>query len=299
MGARIQGAGNEIKVWTIDGLAANSRGRFFTTLAAALAFPAYFGRNWDAVYDCLTDLACGHGPTAVVLIAGGEQFLDGMGSEWETASRVFADAAAFWQERGRLLLLVLISGTELDGVPELPAACLEQVLGPIQAGQEISQVDEEIRSLNRAGKFDDASRLARDLVARFPENPRSHFVLGGTLDFQDREAEAVPSYQRAWELGLNGDDVPRFYVQYGSTLRNVGQFEEAVRVLQEGHDRFPEDAAIQAFLALALFSGGYAAEALATSLSVLTEHASSPDLHGYDRALRAYIADLRASAETY
>jgi RNAse (barnase) inhibitor barstar len=43
-------------------------------IAAALSFPGYFGRNLDALYDCLTDLSwlpCGEH----VLIWGGSELL--------------------------------------------------------------------------------------------------------------------------------------------------------------------------------------------------------------------------------
>jgi RNAse (barnase) inhibitor barstar len=283
-----------ITLWRVDGAVANSRERFFPAVAAALSFPPYFGHNWDATYDCLTDLAGGAKHPAVVVIAHGDAFLAGMRPEWGTLQRVFTDAARFWQRQGRLFLVLLVSDTALPEVAMLPPMCLEQVLTPMDADQEITLSDQRISALNRSGQFEEALQTAQDLAMRFPDNPRAHFILGGTFDFQDREADAVPPYQRAWELGLSGDDVPRFYVQYGSTLRNVGQFDEAVRVLQEGRDRFPENAAIQAFLALALFSGGRAADALATALAVLTANADAVDLQGYERALREYTAELRA-----
>ncbi len=282
-----------LSTWTIDGATTNSRSRLFEALAAALNFPDYFGHNWDATYDCLTDLASADEHPAVLLVTGGDQFLAGMGPEWATGQRVFADATSFWQSGGGRLLVLLVSDTALPGVPALPPGCLEQTVPPVDADHEITLADERIRLLNRSERFDDALQAARELVARFPDNPRAHFVLAGTLDFQDREADAVPPYQQAWVLGLAGDDVPRFYVQYGSTLRNVGQFDEAVRVLQEGRARFPQNAAIQAFLALALFSAGRAAEALPTALAIVTEPGANPDLHGYERALREYVAALR------
>jgi tetratricopeptide (TPR) repeat protein len=284
-------------VWTIDGAVDNNRERFFHALAAELKFPGYFGHNWDAAYDCLTDLANSGEQPSVLFIASGDQFLPGMGPEWTMGQRVFTDAAAFWQASGRLLLVLMVSDTDLPGVPALPPECLERIVAPVDADHEITLADEHIRTLNRSGNFEAALQESRQLVTRFPDNPRPHFVLAGTLDFQDREAEAVPPYQRAWELGLVGDDVSRFYVQYGSTLRNVGQFEEAVRVLQEGRARFPENAAIQAFLALALFSAGRAAEALATALSILIESSTTVDLHGYERALREYVVTLLSPDE--
>jgi tetratricopeptide (TPR) repeat protein len=294
---RIRANGDALSIWAVDGGAANSREGFFQALATALKFPAYFGHNWDAAYDCLTDLASADAKPAVLFITHGAEFLAGMEADWATGERVFTDAAAFWQRGGRLLLVLLVSDTPLPGTPTLPPDCLEQVAPPADAEHEITVADERIRLLNRSGKFEDALQAACELVGRFPDNPHAHFVLAGTLDFQDREADAVPPYQRAWELGLAGDDVPRFYVQYGSTLRNVGQFGEAVRGLQEGRARFPENAAIQAFLALALFSAGRAAEALATALSIVTSPATSPSLRGYERALREYVAALLPSDE--
>lgn len=43
---------------------ARTTAELYTGLAAALDLPDYFGRNLDALWDCLTDLT---GPTALVL----------------------------------------------------------------------------------------------------------------------------------------------------------------------------------------------------------------------------------------
>jgi len=261
-------------------------------------FPDYFGHNWDATYDCLTDLAGASRFPAVLVITNGDQFLAGMGAEWETGQRVFVGAAAFWRGQDRLLLTVLVGETSLPGIPDLPPICLDQEREDVDGNHEITQADDQIRTLNGSGRFEEALEIAHGLVSRFPDNPGAYFVLAGTFDFQDRGAEAVSPYQRAWELGLSGDDVPRFYVQYGSTLRNVGQIDESIRVLQEGRERFPDNAAIQAFLALALFSAGRAADALATALLALIQNADGVDLHGYARALREYVAELQLSDAT-
>ncbi|MCA9877258.1 MAG: tetratricopeptide repeat protein, partial [Thermomicrobiales bacterium] len=232
-------------------------------------FPDYFGHNWDAVYDCLTDLAGEDLSPAILAITAGNAFLQGMGAEWETGQRVFADAAVFWRERGRVLLVLLLADAPLPGTANLPPACLPQ-LATLGVERQITAADDRIRALNRAGEAAEALALGEALVRRFPDHPRASFVLAGVHDFQGREAEAAPLYQRALRLGLRGDDLQRSYVQYGSTLRNIGQYAEAVGVLREGQARYPDDVAIQAFLALALFSADRPAEALATALSVLT-----------------------------
>jgi len=150
-----------------------------------------------------------------------------------------------------------------------------------------------INTLNQEGRESEALELAVTLVKRYPDDPRSHFEYAGVLDFQGREADAVAPYRRAQALGLSGADLPRLYVQLGSTLRNAGQFEEAVRFLAEGRQRFPDHAAIRAFYALALVSGGRCLEAAVTLLELASELSSSIDLDGYDRALRQYTDELR------
>jgi Flp pilus assembly protein TadD len=154
----------------------------------------------------------------------------------------------------------------------------------------------QIWALNREDRGNEALKLAASLVEQFPNDPRSHFEYAGVLDFQGRETDAVAPYRRAQELGLSGDDLPRLYVQLGSTLRNVGLLEEAVRFLAEGRERFPDYAAIRAFHALALVSAGRCSEAVVTLLEIVTELGSSTDLDGYDRALRSYTDQLRAGS---
>lgn len=41
----------------IDGAAIETREQLHDALARQLSFPAYYGRNLDALFDCLTDLA--------------------------------------------------------------------------------------------------------------------------------------------------------------------------------------------------------------------------------------------------
>lgn len=40
----------------VDGRVCRTRAAFFEQVARALAFPPYFGRNWDALADCLRDV---------------------------------------------------------------------------------------------------------------------------------------------------------------------------------------------------------------------------------------------------
>lgn len=40
----------------VDGRACRTRAAFFEEVARVLDFPPYFGRNWDALVDCLRDV---------------------------------------------------------------------------------------------------------------------------------------------------------------------------------------------------------------------------------------------------
>lgn len=151
----------------------------------------------------------------------------------------------------------------------------------------------QIWALNREGRAEEALAAARALVERHPDDPRAHFEYGGALDYQGREAEAVAPYRRAQELGLAGADLPRLYVQLGSTLRNLGQAWEAVHLLEEGRAQFPDYAPIRAFHALALLSADCGKDAAIELLELVLAHGAAIGLDGYERALREYTDELR------
>lgn len=73
-------------IW-IDGRALMPRDRAHEVLAAALSLPAYYGRNLDALHDCLTDVG-----RATALMIGHAATLrdDAYGSK---LLRVMVDAA--------------------------------------------------------------------------------------------------------------------------------------------------------------------------------------------------------------
>ncbi|MEO8040770.1 MAG: barstar family protein, partial [Betaproteobacteria bacterium] len=78
-------------------------------LAGALEFPPHFGGNWDALYDCLTDLDLADQPGLVLEIAGLSRFAHDDPRGLAVAFGTFADAARYWAER-RACFVVLIGG---------------------------------------------------------------------------------------------------------------------------------------------------------------------------------------------
>jgi RNAse (barnase) inhibitor barstar len=60
---------------------------FYDEVAAALDLPEYFGRNLDALWDCLTDLET---PT-VVIVSEWTRFAEARPSRWAAILDVFAE----------------------------------------------------------------------------------------------------------------------------------------------------------------------------------------------------------------
>ncbi|MGW4797937.1 barstar family protein [Nonomuraea sp. NPDC004297] len=54
----------------VDGRACRTRAAFFDEVARALRFPGYFGRNWDALTDCLRDIGA-----ATLIVRRAEELL--------------------------------------------------------------------------------------------------------------------------------------------------------------------------------------------------------------------------------
>jgi tetratricopeptide (TPR) repeat protein len=120
---------------------------------------------------------------------------------------------------------------------------------------------------------------------------RQAFDRAAAHDRAGREAEAIPEYEEALRLGLPDDVRRRALLGLGSSLRNVGRFDDAVAVLDDACARFPDDHALRAFRALATASAGRCDEALGDVLLLVAEQV---EVGGYERALREYAEELAA-----
>jgi len=132
----------------------------------------------------------------------------------------------------------------------------------------------------------------RDLARQYPGDASALFEYAGALDFAGREAEAAPAYEQAFSAGLDGDDLRRGLIQYGSTLRNLGRYGEAVSALRRADEQFPGNDSVAAFLALALTSAGRCHEAVARLIVLALDRIGGEDLEHYEWALRSYAEEL-------
>lgn len=85
-------------------------------LARALSFPAHYGKNWDALADCLGDLSWLPGPGWVLCLDGADGLAAASPGELATALEVLRGAAASWAEEGRPFV-ALVRGGKLPRLP--------------------------------------------------------------------------------------------------------------------------------------------------------------------------------------
>jgi hypothetical protein len=83
-------------------------------IAGSLGFPDWFGGNWDALEDCLTDLSW-RGAEGHVLVF--EKFLPG--DVLGILIDVLAAGAEFWAGRGRPFFAVFVDPERVLGLPDL------------------------------------------------------------------------------------------------------------------------------------------------------------------------------------
>lgn len=129
--------------------------------------------------------------------------------------------------------------------------------------------------------------LAAELGAA---HPIALFERAGARDSAGVETEAEPLYRAALAAGLDPVRRTRAVIQLASTIRNLGNTEEALAMLAAEYDAsrggaLADEAA--AFYALALASVGDEARAASVALTALAPHLSR-----YQRSVTGYAAEL-------
>jgi RNAse (barnase) inhibitor barstar len=83
-------------------------------VAKALGFPDWFGGNWDALEDCLTDLSWRPRAVRVLLFSGASETEDSA-----ILVDVLLSVAEYWRERGRCFFALFSDPQKLLDVPVL------------------------------------------------------------------------------------------------------------------------------------------------------------------------------------
>ena len=110
---------NGFAIFVVDLGPVTNKESLLAALGRAMAFPDWFGHNFDALFDCLTDLAWRPAEGYLVLL----EHCDGVHSQAEedfvTALQVFDQAANEWREQG--VPLWCLVDMQADGIAWLPS----------------------------------------------------------------------------------------------------------------------------------------------------------------------------------
>ncbi len=88
-------------------------------IARAMDFPEWFGGNWDALADCLSDLSWRPADGYVLLLEHVEGWRAQAPEEFDTAIDIFNEAAVGWVKMRRpFWALMPLSADVLAGMPE-------------------------------------------------------------------------------------------------------------------------------------------------------------------------------------
>jgi hypothetical protein len=156
------------------------------------------------------------------------------------------------------------------------------------------RVAEAWASIEEYGNREDEFRALIDgLAAELPEgDPVAAFERACAWDSTGHSDRAVPLYRWALEHGLSGYRRRRAVIQMSSSLRNIGQVETAVTLLEAERDVDPATLddqtrglgdAIAATLALCLADSGREREAVSIAVAALAPH-----LPRYQRSMANY-----------
>ncbi|KOY55172.1 MULTISPECIES: barstar family protein [unclassified Streptomyces] len=99
--------------WTtlrVDLAGVRSKAELMRRWGAALAVPAWFGGNWDALADALIDLSwLPQVPGRLVVVTSWSSYAGARPGDWETLQEVLEGAVEYWRDAEDGALAVLLA----------------------------------------------------------------------------------------------------------------------------------------------------------------------------------------------
>jgi RNAse (barnase) inhibitor barstar len=91
----------------LEGQEIRDKDQFLKQASLALRFPEYFGNNWDAFADCLTDMSWHETDGFVILYDHFDSLAAHSPRDFEMALDIFKESTEFWHNRGKALFVLL------------------------------------------------------------------------------------------------------------------------------------------------------------------------------------------------
>lgn len=98
---------------------ARNQDDILASFAKALKFPGYFGKNWDALDECLSDLEWLDAPGWVLIVTGASRFATQDEASLSTTLEVLQSAAEYWSQQGKPFWALLVGDNRTKGLTAL------------------------------------------------------------------------------------------------------------------------------------------------------------------------------------
>jgi tetratricopeptide (TPR) repeat protein len=148
--------------------------------------------------------------------------------------------------------------------------------------------------LRTEGQYAEAQAILDELLALTPDDAQVNYHYAWWCDVQGLERAAVPYYVTAIAQpdGLSEDERRGALLGLGSTYRTLGEYENAITILERGIAEFPTAYEFTVFLAMAFYNVGRHAEAMALLLRTVTETTADAGIRRFARAITFYSNQL-------
>jgi RNAse (barnase) inhibitor barstar len=112
---------SELAFFHVDGRNVQRKEQLMNALATALRLPAHFGHNWDALEECLNDLAPVDGRGYFLLYDHIDGLMQAHPDQFSTLVEILRDAVESWREDDTLMTVVLAGSKAPKGVAKARA----------------------------------------------------------------------------------------------------------------------------------------------------------------------------------
>ena len=107
------------RCFTLDAATWTDKAGLLAACQQAFDLPGYFGYNWDALEECLNDLAWAPAGGYVILVDNVAVFAAHQPEEWATLLAILTDATANWSKTDTPLFVLLRGAQQYADVPWL------------------------------------------------------------------------------------------------------------------------------------------------------------------------------------
>ncbi len=93
--------------YLVDLRGKKTKSAVLATLGEALQLPAHYGKNFDALADCLMDGDWARADTISIVLFQSTVAAKALKGDWDTLIEIFDEAAQWWAERGKTFHVLL------------------------------------------------------------------------------------------------------------------------------------------------------------------------------------------------